>query len=482
MTVMPMGRAIGWLAARDPDRPAITCEGHTVSRLDLDHRTNQLARAYERLGVGVGDFVTIALPNSIEFYEATIAAWKLGAVPQPVSARLPDAEREAILELAKPALVVGAPGGPTGAPGLEAGFEPDAALSDGPLPERTSPAWKAPTSGGSTGRPKIIVAGQTAVVDPEISATPGMKVAGCQLVPGPLYHNGPFTFSLGGLLRGSHLVVMVRFDAETALALIERHRVDWTLLVPTMMQRIWRLPAEQRDAYDLSSLEAVLHLAAPCPEWLKEAWIGWLGPERIHELYAGTEAQGVTWITGTEWFEHRGSVGRPVASQMRVLDPDGQDLPAGEVGEVFMRPDTGPGSTYHYVGAEPRSAGDGWESLGDMGWLDSDGYLYLADRRTDLILSGGANIYPAEVEAAIDSHPEVRSCAVIGLPDDDLGQRIHAIVQVEPGSGLTDDRLRAHLAGLLVRYKIPRTFEFVDQPLRDDAGKVRRSGLRQARL
>ena len=147
-----------------------------------------------------------------------------------------------------------------------------------------------------------------------------------------------------------------------------------------------------------------------------------------------------------------------------------------------MRPDSGPGSTYHYLGAEARSAGDGWESLGDMGWLDGEGYLYLADRRTDLILSGGANIYPAEVESAIDSHPDVRSCAVIGLPDEDLGQRVHAIVQAASGSGLTDDDLRAHLAGLLVRYKIPRTFEFVDEPLRDDAGKVRRSGLRQARL
>ena len=482
MALMSMGRAIGWLAERESERPAITCEGRTVTRRQLERRTNQLARAYAGMGVGQDDFVTIALPNSIEFYEATIAAWKLGAVPQPVSARLPEAERIAIIDLVRPALVVGAPGGATGAPSIEAGFQPDAALDDGPLPDRTAPAWKAPTSGGSTGRPKIIVAGQPAIVDPEISATPGMKINGCQLVPGPLYHNGPFTFSMGGLLRGSHLVVMVRFDAATALELIARHGVDWTLLVPTMMQRIWRLPPEERDAYDLSSLEAVLHLAAPCPEWLKEAWIDWLGPDKVHELYAGTEAQGVTWITGAEWLEHRGSVGRPVGSQMRILDANGEDAPAGEVGEVFMRPDTGPGSTYHYLGAEPRSVGDGWESLGDMGWLDADGFLYLADRRTDLILAGGANIYPAEVEAAIDAHPEVRSCAVIGLPDEDLGQRVHAIVQVAAGSALTEDGLRSHLAGLLVRYKIPRTFEFVDQPLRDDAGKLRRFVLRQARL
>ena len=477
---MSIGRAVGWLAERDPDRPAITDEQRSVTRAQLDARTNRLARAYEQLGVGEDAMVTVALPNGIEFYEACIAAWKLGAIPQPVSARLPAHERDAIVELADPAVVVGVAPGTYGSRAvIPAGWEPPGDLPDTPLPERVASAWKAPTSGGSTGRPKIIVAGQPATIDPEQAGTRGMKRDGCQLVPGPLYHNGPFTFSMRGLLTGNHLVVMSRFDAEQALALIERHRVDWVLLVPTMMHRIWRLPEDVRDGYDLSSLEGILHLGAPCPEWLKEAWIHWLGPERVHELYAGTEAQGVTWITGDEWLAHRGSVGRPIGSKVRVLDADGRDLPPGEVGEVFMMPDAGPGTTYRYIGAEPRSL-DGWESLGDMGYVDEDGYLYLTDRRTDMIVSGGANIYPAEVEAALDSHPAVRSSAVIGLPDDDLGQAVHAIVQAD--GPVTEDELRTHVAAQLVRYKVPRTIELVDEPLRDDAGKVRRAALREARL
>ena len=171
----------------------------------------------------------------------------------------------------------------------------------------------------------------------------------------------------------------------------------------------------------------MFHLAAPCPDWLKRAWIEWLGPEKVWELYAGTEAQSVTVIKGDEWLEHPGSVGKPIVGEMKILDPDGNELPPGEQGEVFMRPPEGV-TTYRYIGAEAKSL-DGWESLGDMGWMDEDGYLYLGDRTADMILAGGANIYPAEIEAALDAHPAVGSSCVIGLPDDDLGNRIHAIVQ-----------------------------------------------------
>jgi bile acid-coenzyme A ligase len=480
MAVMSMGRAVAWLAEQDPDRPAITDEWRSVTRLELDRRTNRLARAYEKLGVKPDAMVTIALPNAIEFYEAAIAAWKLGATPQPVSARLPFAERQAIVELANPALVVGVEPGRHGErPTVPAGFEADTGLDDGPLEDRVSTYWKAPTSGGSTGRPKLIVAGDRSLVDPEVGMF-SMVPNGVQLVPGPLYHNGPFIFSTRGLMMGQHLVVLSRFDAATALQQIERHHVTWVLMVPTMMQRIWRLPEEERRRYDLSSLEAVLHLGAPCPPWLKEAWIDWLGPERILELYAGTEAQAVTWITGKEWLEHKGSVGPVVSGEMKVLDPSGAELPRGQVGEVWMRASTGQGSTYHYIGAEARALGE-WESVGDMGWMDDDGYLYLTDRSSDLILSGGANIYPAEVEAAIDAHPLVRSSAVIGLPDEDLGEVVHAIVDIADHQGVDADELRQHLATRLVRYKIPRTFEFVHEPLRDDAGKIRRSALRAER-
>lgn len=482
MAEMPIGTAVGWLAAQDPDRPAITHEDRTVTRAELDRWTNRLARAYADLGVGQDDLVTIGLPNGIEFYESCIAVWKLGATPQPVSARLPFREREAIVDLVDPPIVVGVDPGTHGERTcLPIGWEPDAALDDGPLPERTATALKAPTSGGSTGRPKIIVSGSPGVVDPEAPRPFGQGVGGVQLVPGPLYHNAPFMFSVQGLLTGAHLVVMTRFDAGLALELVERHGVTWMLLVPTMMQRIWRLPEEERLGRDLSSLQGILHLGAPCPPWLKRAWIDWLGPERVWELYAGTEAQGVTIISGQEWLDHPGSVGRIQPGSMKICDEDGGELPAGEVGEVWMRIDPDRPRTYRYIGAEAR-ARDGWESLGDMGAIDEDGYLHLADRMKDMILSGGANIYPAEVEAALDEHPAVSSCAVIGLPDDDLGNAVHAVVHLDPSSPPpSDDDLRAFLAERLVAYKIPRTFERVDVPVRDDAGKVRRSALQADR-
>ncbi|MEA3077637.1 MAG: bile acid-coenzyme ligase [Actinomycetota bacterium] len=468
MAVMPIGAAIRWLAERDPERPAITCEGRTVTRAELDARTNKLARTYERLGVTEGDFVTIGLPNGIDFYEAAIAAWKLGATPQPVSYRLPQRERDEIVALAKPALVVTEP------------IAADEDASSEPiLPDRTAPAYKAPTSGGSTGRPKVIVSGQAGTTDPEGPGAFGMEANGVQLVPGPLYHNAPFMFSMSGLFKGSHLIVMTRFDASLALELIEEHGVDWMLLVPTMMHRIWRLPEEERTKRDLSTVKGILHLAAPCPVWLKEAWIEWLGPERIWELYAGTEAQGVTIISGADWMAHKGSVGKPAEGSMKILDGDGKECPPGEVGEIWMRPPEA--KTYRYLGADARRNDEGWESLGDLGSMDADGFLYLADRRTDLILAGGANIYPAEVEAALDEHPAVRSCAVIGLPDDDLGQRVHAVVEIAPGDPVTDDELRRFLADRLVSYKIPRSFDRSDGPVRDDAGKVRRSALKEQR-
>jgi bile acid-coenzyme A ligase len=302
-----------------------------------------------------------------------------------------------------------------------------------------------------------------------------------QLVPGPLYHNGPFMSSMSTLFVGGTLVVMSHFDAEQALQLIERHRVQYVMMVPTMMHRIWRLGDEGRARYDLSSLERIMHLGAPCPIWLKQAFIDWLGPERIAELYAGTEAQGVTIITGSEWLAHRGSVGKAQrGSQIKILDEHGNELPPGQIGEVYMLPERGQGSTYRYIGAESKSR-DGWESLGDIGYLDAEGYLYLADRQTDMILCGGANVYPAEVESAIDTHPAVRSSAVIGLPDDDLGNVVHAIVDIADNQ-LDAETLRAQLGEQLARYKVPRSFEFVREPLRDDAGKVRRSALRKQRV
>jgi bile acid-coenzyme A ligase len=319
-----------------------------------------------------------------------------------------------------------------------------------------------------------------AEVDPD-AAFYGIEPGRTSLIPGPLYHAGPFINAMVTLLTGGNVVMMTRFAPREVLMLVERHRIAFVNLVPTMLQRIWRLPEEERNAFDLSSLKSIYTSGAACPAWLKRAWIDWLGPERIFEAYGATERIGGTMITGTEWLERPGSVGRPThGRKIKIVGEDDEELPTGEIGEVYMMPPGGQGSTYRYIGAEPRATRDGWESLGDMGYLDAEGFLYLADRRTDMIVTGGSNVYPAEVEAALDAHPSVHSSAVIGLPDDDLGQRIHAIVEARPA--VSEAELRVHLEEILVRYKTPRTFEFTDAPLRDDAGKVRRSQLRQFRI
>jgi bile acid-coenzyme A ligase len=465
----------------DPGRPAITCGPTTLTWIELETAANRLARVLSEKGVTVGDMVTVALENSTSWFVAMCAIWKLGAIPQPVSARLPEHELRQIIELADPRVVIGVESGVLdGRCCLPIGFQVSSEIDDSPLSDAISPAWKAPTSGGSTGRPKLIVAGDPATMDPDIPSPLFISGRGCTLVPGPLYHNGPILWSCMALMYGDHVVVLPRFDAEETLASIDKHRAEIVYLVPTMMKRIMRLPAERRMAYNLSSLRAVWHVAEPCPIWLKAAWIDWLGPERIMEVYAGTEAQVATVISGTEWLDHRGSVGRPVGGDLLICDADGNECPAGEAGEVWMRSERGT-PTYRYVGAQARCRDGGWESLGDIGWLDTGGYLYLNDRMADMIISGGANVYPAEVEGVIQEHWAIQSCAVIGLPDDDLGSRVHAIVEADPNA-VTEKELLGFIAERLVRYKVPRSIEIVGVPLRDDAGKVRRSELRRERI
>jgi bile acid-coenzyme A ligase len=474
----PLGAGFDRLAAEAPTAPALSFQGRTVSREELARRSNQLARRLQALGVKAGDMVTIGLPNGVEFFEATLATWKLGAVPQPVSYRLPTPELRALIEVANPTVVIGLDPA-DGRPWLP-GHEALDTFDDGPLPPVVSPTWKAMTSGGSTGRPKLIVTSTPAITEFVAAGGPLIRIGTGEtlLCTGPLYHNGPFLFSFTALFQGGHVVVMERFDPGRALELVERYRVTFLYLVPTMMSRILRLPDEERLARDMSSVQTAFHLAAPCPPHVKHTWIDWLGPKVIAELYAGTEAQAVTVIDGDEWLAHRGSVGRVVLGEMRVMGPDGAEAPPGTVGEIWMRPPSDR-ATYHYIGAKP-VARDGWESLGDVGWFDEDGYLYLADRQTDMILVGGANVYPAEVEAALDEHPGVLSACVIGLPDEDYGNVVHAIV--ETCGEVSDEELRTHLAARLVSYKLPRTFERSPEPLRDDAGKMRRSALRAARL
>lgn len=485
MVLMPMGDIPRFHRDRKaPDAVALSYPNAALTWSELEDRANQRARLYESLGVQAGDMVGVALENTTHFHEAAFALWKLGATPALLSPRSSSREFQALIELIGPKLLLAPPdvaawAGTRGGVGDAdlSGFSAVAAQS------AVGASWKAVCSGGSTGRPKVIVDHGPAAYDPTTDAADSvfrMRRDGVVLNPGPLYHNAPFLFSNTALFTGSTVVGMERFDAEEALRLIEAHRVNWVCLVPTMMNRIWSLPQHVRDRYDLSSLDAVWHMAAACPAWLKQAWIDWLGAERIWELYGGTEGYGRTCIRGDDWLTHRGSVGRAAGgAQVRAFREDGQACATGEVGELYFLPENREPS--HYVGAEAKRTADGWYSIGDLGSLDDEGYVYLADRRTDLIIRGGANIYPAEVEAVLDEHPAIGSSIVVGLPCDDLGARVHAILELR-GDARDLRELPAFLASRLAKYKLPETYEVTSVALRDDAGKARRSALRDERI
>jgi bile acid-coenzyme A ligase len=478
--VISFGARLSQIAAEKPDAAAITDATHTITWGELDRRTNAIARGLAKAGVKPGDVVSIALPNTSAFLEAAFGLWKAGATPQMLSWRLPRHEADAVMDLAETPILIS----DGSVEGSRPRYDPDALAvlggDDGSLPDVIAPVFKAATSGGSTGRPKLILSGA-----PGVTLAAGGEVYRIGpddicVMPGPLYHNAPFTCSVNALCQGAHVVLLAKFDAEETLKAVDRHHATWLYVVPTMMSRIWKLPDEVKARYDVSTLHTVWHMAAPCPPWLKEAWIDWIGPEAIMELYAGTEAQSATIITGTEWLAHRGSVGKVAVGEMAAFDEAGQQLPPGEIGEIYLRRPDELGPSYAYRGASARTLPGGWESLGDIGSFDEDGYLYLADRRTDMILVGGANIYPAEIEAALDEHPAVHSSAVVGLPHEELGATIHAIIH--PAEDVSEDALRAHLKDYLAPYKQPRTYEFVAAPVRDDAGKVRRTQLRDERI
>jgi bile acid-coenzyme A ligase len=510
--VPPIGTQVSALAQLAPDQPALTCDGRTLTRAELDRSTNRLARAYAEHGVGVGDYVTIVLPNSVEWVQAAIACWKLGAVPQPLSPRLPAMEFESLLELKTRALLVGredprgdrqrgeagrsgsprksprgdrqrGEAGRSGSPrksraaipSVPAGFTPDEAISDAALPEAVSPCWKSMASGGSTGRPKLIEVGGDSRIPPAIGYPLGAQEGDTTLVPVPLTHNTGMTTAVLALILGHHLVLMSRFEPHEFLRLVTEHQVTFLTTVPTIMQRLLPVYRADPDAYDLSSIRRFWHLGAPCPPTIKEAWIDLLSPEVVWELYGGTELQALTFIAGDQWLTHRGSVGTVVAGEMKVLDDDGRPCPPGVVGEIYMRPSPGSAPTYRYIGVSAKSR-DGWDSLGDLGYFDEDGFLYLSDRRVDMFTVGGRNVYPAEIENALSAHPDVLSCLVVGVPHEDLGQVPYALVQA--GAALDEPTVQAFLRDRIAEYKVPRTVEFVDTPLRDDAGKARRSAVR----
>ncbi|MDI3389534.1 AMP-binding protein [Streptomyces sp. B-S-A8] len=470
-------------AADMGDTVVVRADADTLTWEQLYRRSNSMARGLIAAGAAPGRIVTLLLPNSTDLIVSVFACYKAGATPQVLSPRTTPAERDAILKIGAPAVVVVEPDGPVDDP---AGAVTVLDLSDGQpdadMEPRLATSWKAPTSGGSTGRPKIIISGRPAVTsgfDPDVW---GIEPGDHSLITAPLHHNAPFGTAMSTIFLGGSVTLLTRFDAERTLATIDEYEVTWVYLVPTMMRRIMALPDEVRRRYSLHSLRSAWHCAEPCPAWLKRKWIEWLGPERLWELYAGTEAEAGCTIRGDEWLAHVGSVGQVTWGEMKLLDPDGNEITSPETsGEVFMRVSPGTDATYYYIGAEPHTR-DGWSSLGDMGRFDADGYLYLHDRRSDMITVGGVNVYPAEVEAALIEHEQVLTAVLIGLPDADTGNRLHAIVQTPESGGATEAELRGFLADRLSRYKQPATIELVHQSLRDDAGKVRRSALRAERI
>ena len=342
---------------------------------------------------------------------------------------------------------------------------------------------KAIASGGSTGKPKLIVTPSAFAFAP--AAHPSTSLLGFNASdrlysPGPLYHNQAFLFTQSILFIGGSAVLNEKFDAATCLAAIEKHRPTVLNLVPTMMLRMLR--SEKLKTADLSSVRSLWHMAAPCPDWVKRGWIERIGAEKVNELWAATEAAGGTVINGREWLQKPGSVGKGSATEIRILDEQRRPLPAGEVGEIFTRFGNAP-ANYSYLGAKPLETVDGdFASVGDLGYVDADGYLFLADRRMDQIITGGANVIPAEVEAILTQHPGVRDAAVIGLKDEDLGRRVHALIEpananAPPGLEELDAHLRVHVAS----YKVPRSYEILLTLPRDEAGKIRRSKLRDER-
>jgi bile acid-coenzyme A ligase len=300
------------------------------------------------------------------------------------------------------------------------------------------------------------------------------------LVLAPMYHINAFA-TVHNLLAGDRLIVLERFDAARAVDAIERHRITAFTATPTMLQRIADLPGI--DDRDLSSIDWILQGAAPMPPSLVHRWAGFIGPERILMAYGMTESIGITALRGDEWMAHEGSVGRGQRdTEIRILDDDGNELPAGEVGEVFMRAPVYGGSDYLGEAPQMATTDDGFQSVGDMGHVDEDGYLYIVDRRVDMIVTGGANVFPAQVEEALIDHPRVADVVVIGLKDDEWGRRVHAIVEpADLSDPPTADELIAYAKSRLAAYKVPKTVELVDAMPRSAATKVNRGRLTDER-
>jgi acyl-CoA synthetase (AMP-forming)/AMP-acid ligase II len=500
------------IAAQRGEDPALVMVGPGISDPpprrsfdELDRRSRQVAALLDARGHEVGDHVALLMGNSPEYVEVALGAQRAGQFFTPVNWHLTEEEAAYVVADCGARTLFASPDTrdlalrvTAATPGVELVLVPDAATGDERVADlvATLDAQSAATrsderegvyffySSGTTGRPKGIRPhhdfppfGTGLPLDRALGPSFGLGAGSVYLCPAPLYHSAPTGWTLGTIRNAATAVVMDRFDPLECLRAIETHRVTHAQFVPTHFVRMLKLPREQRESFDLSSLEVVVHAAAPCPVEVKRAMIDWIGP-KIMEYYAGSEGNGMTVIDSASWLAHPGSVGRAVIGTVHVVGEDGSELPPGEVGTVYFSD----GGTFEYHDDPEKTVGAfdarGWSTLGDLGHVDDDGYLYLDDRRTDLIISGGVNIYPAEIEDALILHPDVADVAIIGVPDDEMGQAVLAVVQ--PTSGVTTDpeALRAHARERLAGFKVPRRIELVAELPRLPTGKLLRRRLR----
>ena len=492
---------------------SIVSGARAVTRTALTERARRAAAGLASLGFAPGDGLALLLLNDFAFIEASFAAAMLGGYAIPINWHFKRPEVSYVLADSRPkALVAHAsllplldPDAIAGLPLLVVATPPEAAAAFALPPDPAAPpadarrwdewlAGFAPWSGaqppspeaivytsGTTGRPKGVqreraTPRQQAAAVERRRRIYGIEPSARALLPGPLYHTAPNSFGLAAAQTAAHLTLMPRFDAEELLVLIARDRIDTLYLVPTMMVRLARLPEAVRRRHDVSSLRFVVHAAAPCPPEVKRAMIDWWGPV-FFEFYGATEIGAVTQCTSEEALARPGTVGRPVpGAVVRILDDDGNAVPDGQPGEVFSSLADWPDFTYIGRDDERRAVErQGLITVGDVGFFGPDGYLYLCDRKRDMVISGGVNIYPAEIEAAILELPGVADCAVFGIPHEEFGEQVMAVVA---GGGLTEDAIRAHARARLADYKVPRRIEIRPSLPRDESGKIQKRHLR----
>ena len=477
---IPYGSQIHRLAEAHPDQVAVVFAAEDGSERDvtwqeLDRRSTQLAHVLVSHGVSPGDRLAVALKNSPEHLMACFAGWKVGAVVIPMRWDLPEWERQRVLATMSPRLV------------LDAGnlelFEESRSASTESLPEVVPPHSFGLCSSGSTGTPKVILmrnpglhvpgTGISTPVESYVTLSQPQRV----LVPAPLYHINGLT-ATRNLMAGAQIVLMERFHAARLLDLMEQHRVTGFIGATPMLQRLAAVP--DVDKRDYSALDWVQQGAAALPLWLGRLWCDLVGPERFFLSYGASEGHGIVICRGDEWLAHPGTLGRGArGTEIKILDADGHELAPGEVGAIYLRTATGPAAFYVGEDIPPMpTTPDGFATVGDLGWLDEEGYLYLADRRVDMIVTGAVNVFPAEVESALSEHPGIADVVVVGLSDPEWGKRVHAIVQPsDPDTPPTADDVIAFARGRLARYKVPKTVEFVAALPRSDAMKLNRAAL-----